>query len=105
MAVLQSKLNPRSEEFKSNAAAMRALVDDLNARLARIVEGGGAEARAAEVAMAAVIEACVRLDDTERALLRSLSDLTLRNWNGIEVGALRASAQLRNNLGSLGATT
>ena len=65
----------------------------------------GNNARAAEVAMAVVIEACVRLDDTERALLRSLSDLTLRNWNGIEVGALRASAQLRNNLGSLGATT
>ena len=45
MAVLHSKLNPRSEEFRRNAAAMRGLVDDLNARLARIAEGGGAAAR------------------------------------------------------------
>jgi len=46
MAVLQSKLNPRAEAFKSSATAMRALVDDLNARLAKIVEGGGPDARA-----------------------------------------------------------
>ena len=45
MAVLHSKLKPRSEEFRQNAAAMRGLVDDLNARLARIAEGGGAAAR------------------------------------------------------------
>jgi 3-methylcrotonyl-CoA carboxylase beta subunit len=46
MSVLTAKLNPRSEEFKANAAAMRVLVDDLNARLARIAEGGGEAARA-----------------------------------------------------------
>ena len=46
MAHLQSKLNPRSEEFRGNAAAMQLLVDDLNAKLARIAEGGGAAARA-----------------------------------------------------------
>ena len=46
MAQLQSKLNPRSEAFRDNAVAMRALVDDLNAKLQRIAEGGGAEARA-----------------------------------------------------------
>ena len=46
MAHLQSKLNPRSEEFRTNAAAMQVLVDDLNAKLARIAEGGGAAARA-----------------------------------------------------------
>ncbi len=50
MAVLESKLNPRAEEFKANAHAMRALVDDLNATLARIVEGGGATARAKHLA-------------------------------------------------------
>jgi len=55
----------------------------------------GNNARAAEVAMAALIEAFVCLDDGEAALLRSLSDVTLRNWNGIEVGALRASDELR----------
>ena len=27
--------------------------------------------------------------------MRSLSDVPLRNWNGIEVGALRATDELR----------
>ena len=55
----------------------------------------GNNARAAEVVMAALIEAFVALDDSEAAFMRSLSELTLKNWNGIEVGALRASAPLR----------
>ena len=46
MPALASKLNPRSEDFKANAAAMRALVDDLNAKLAQIALGGGTAARA-----------------------------------------------------------
>jgi len=58
----------------------------------------GNTARAAEVVMAAVIEAFVALDAGESALLRSLSDQTLRNWNAIEVGRLRASAALRDAL-------
>jgi L-asparaginase II len=55
----------------------------------------GNNARAAEVAMAAAIEAFVALDDGDAAFMRALSDITLRNWNGIEVGALRADAALR----------
>ena len=55
----------------------------------------GNNARAAEVVMAAVIEALVRLDDDERAFMRGLSDVMLSNCNGIEVGALRATAGLR----------
>jgi 3-methylcrotonyl-CoA carboxylase beta subunit len=50
MAVLESRLNPRSDEFKTQAAAMRALVDDLNARLAQIALGGDAAARAKHAA-------------------------------------------------------
>jgi 3-methylcrotonyl-CoA carboxylase beta subunit len=46
MPVLASRLNARSEEFKANAAAMRTLVDDLNAKLAQIALGGGEAARA-----------------------------------------------------------
>jgi 3-methylcrotonyl-CoA carboxylase beta subunit len=46
MPVLASKLNPRSDEFKTHAAAMRALVEDLNAQFARIAGGGGEAARA-----------------------------------------------------------
>jgi L-asparaginase II len=58
----------------------------------------GNTARAAEVVMAAVIEAWVRLDENERVFMRSLSDLALKNWNGIRVGELRASAALRQAL-------
>jgi len=55
----------------------------------------GNNARAAEVAMAVAIEAFVSLDEGEAELMRSLSNVTLRNWNDIEVGALRASEDLR----------
>lgn len=50
MPQLQPKLNARSEDFKRNAEAMQALVQDLNARLAKIVEGGGEAARAKHLA-------------------------------------------------------
>ena len=50
MSALASKLSPRSEDFKANAAAMRALVDDLNAKLARIALGGGDGPRAKHLA-------------------------------------------------------
>jgi L-asparaginase II len=55
----------------------------------------GNNARAAEVAMAAAIEAYLALDVGAAELMRGLSDVTLLNWNGIEVGALRASDELR----------
>ncbi|NUZ05789.1 asparaginase [Piscinibacter koreensis] len=55
----------------------------------------GNNARAAEVTMAAVIEAFVPLDANEAAFMRDLSDVTLRNWNGISVGSLRATHALR----------
>ncbi len=50
MPALASRLNARSEDFKANAAAMRALVDDLNARLAKIAQGGGDGPRAKHLA-------------------------------------------------------
>jgi len=58
----------------------------------------GNNARAAEVAMAATIEALLDLDDADATFMRGLSHLTLRNWNGIEVGALRATDALRDPL-------
>ena len=45
MTVLATALDLRSEAFRGNAAAMRELVADLRAKLARIEEGGGVEAR------------------------------------------------------------
>ncbi|WP_428416767.1 carboxyl transferase domain-containing protein [Methylibium sp.] len=50
MSTLVSRLDPRSDEFKANAAAMRRGVDDLRAKLAQIALGGGETARARHVA-------------------------------------------------------
>jgi L-asparaginase II len=58
----------------------------------------GNNARAVEVVMAAVIEALVPLNDADAGFMRGFSDVPRRNWNGIEVGALRASAALRERL-------
>jgi L-asparaginase II len=58
----------------------------------------GNTARACEVVMAAVIEARVRLADDEHTFMRGFSDVALKNWNGIETGALRASTALRQQL-------
>src|SRR5471030_2802879 len=44
MSVLDSRIDERSDDFARNATAMRALVDDLRAQLARVREGGGAVA-------------------------------------------------------------
>ncbi|MDP3617144.1 MAG: carboxyl transferase domain-containing protein, partial [Rhodoferax sp.] len=46
MPVLESKLKPRSADFQANAAAMRVLVQDLNAQIAKAALGGGEAARA-----------------------------------------------------------
>jgi 3-methylcrotonyl-CoA carboxylase beta subunit len=50
MPALETQLNPRSADFQANAAAMHALVDDLNAQVARAAAGGGETARARHVA-------------------------------------------------------
>jgi 3-methylcrotonyl-CoA carboxylase beta subunit len=50
MPILQSKLNPRGADFRASADAMRLLVADLNTKLAKIAEGGGAAARAKHAA-------------------------------------------------------
>ena len=45
MPTLTSKLNPRSDDFKAYTAQMRSLIDDLQARLAQVAQGGGDRAR------------------------------------------------------------
>ena len=41
MAVIQSKINTHSQEFKDNSAHMGLLVDDLSKRVAKVNQGGG----------------------------------------------------------------
>jgi 3-methylcrotonyl-CoA carboxylase beta subunit len=45
MTVLATKLNPRADDFRANADAMRLLVADLKARIEAAAAGGGAAAR------------------------------------------------------------
>ncbi|GHE25780.1 carboxyl transferase domain-containing protein [Vulcaniibacterium thermophilum] len=46
MPILASQIDPRSQDFRDNAAYHRALVEELEARLARAAQGGGEKARA-----------------------------------------------------------
>ena len=55
----------------------------------------GNNARACEVAMAALIETVLPLNEADAAFMRDFSDVALVNWNGIEVGRLRAASVLR----------
>ena len=50
MTIIESKLNTRSEDFKTNAAAMQKIVDDLREKIATIAQGGGEDARKKHVA-------------------------------------------------------
>ena len=50
MPVIESSLDVRGEGFRANAAQMRALVDELRARVARVAQGGGAAALAKHTA-------------------------------------------------------
>jgi 3-methylcrotonyl-CoA carboxylase beta subunit len=50
MTTLATQLNARSADFQANAAAMRALVDDLHVQLAKSAAGGGETARAKHTA-------------------------------------------------------
>ncbi len=45
MAILESKLNTTSKEFRASVVAMQALVDDLRTKVAELAQGGGEEAR------------------------------------------------------------
>ncbi len=45
MGIIKSQINTRSEDFRANAAAMQALVDDLRDKTAQVSRGGSEEAR------------------------------------------------------------
>ncbi len=50
MPIIESTVNARSSEFEANRSAMRAQVEDLQAKVAEIAKGGGATARARHTA-------------------------------------------------------
>ena len=53
--------------------------------------------------MAAALEALLPLSHEDRTFIHGLTDVALRNWNGIEVGALRATRELRRALAPIAA--
>jgi len=55
----------------------------------------GNTSRACEVAMAALIERLLPLGEADAVFVRGFSDVKLSNWNGLEVGQLRAASELR----------
>lgn len=58
----------------------------------------GNTARACEVVMASLIGALAPLDNDEHEFMARMRELTMRNWNGIEVGVLRPSEALMQAL-------
>lgn len=55
----------------------------------------GNTARACEVVMAALLARLLPLEGDEAGFVQGLADVPLVNWNGIEVGRLRAASTLR----------
>ena len=55
MQVIQSKLNPRSADFQANAARMRGLAGELQAKVEKVVHGGGEAARQKHTALAELL--------------------------------------------------
>ncbi|MCB1998011.1 MAG: asparaginase, partial [Rhodoferax sp.] len=53
----------------------------------------GNTARAAEVVLTALLHTLMKAEGEDAALLRSVWDAPLRNWNGIEVGRLRIAGR------------
>src|SRR5690625_4655940 len=45
MPIIQSKINPRSQDFVDNTQAMQGLIEDLQAQLAQVAKGGSEAAR------------------------------------------------------------
>jgi L-asparaginase II len=70
-----------------------AALPELGLGLALKMDDGAA--RAAEVALAALIQALLPLDGAQAAAVAAWNPRPLTNWNALEVGALRATEQLQ----------
>ncbi len=88
MTVLESAVDPRSDEFRANAAAMAALVADLRAKVEGAREGGGAGARERHLARGKLLpRERVRTLLDRGAPFLELSQLAAHGMYGDEVPA------------------
>jgi 3-methylcrotonyl-CoA carboxylase beta subunit len=88
MSVINSRIDTRSEDYARNRAAMRALVDDLRARVAQVAGGGGERARQRHLARGKLLpreRVAALLDDGSPFL--ELSQLAAHGVYGDEVPA------------------
>ncbi|MEW5710299.1 MAG: carboxyl transferase domain-containing protein [Pseudomonadota bacterium] len=88
MTAIQSKVDPKSEEFRTNAAAMGALVEDLRRKVQEAAQGGPEEARRRHLARGKLLvrERIDALIDPGTPLLE-LSQLAAYGMYGNEVPA------------------
>jgi len=88
VSVIRSRADPRSDAFRANDLAMRALVDDLHAQVMRIKQGGGEKARERHLARGKLLprERIRRLLDPGSPFLE-LSQLAAHGMYGDEVPA------------------
>ena len=89
MSILGTQLNPRSADFLANAAAMQALVDDLQTRCAQTALGGNEAARAKHVARGKLLprERVQRLLDPGTPFLELSPLAALNMYNNDAPGA------------------
>jgi 3-methylcrotonyl-CoA carboxylase beta subunit len=93
MPILETSLDPRSDEFRANADAMRALVADLRATADRTREGGGEASRQRHLSRGKLLPR-----DRIRALIDPLSPF-------LEIGQLAAHGMYDNEVPSAGIIT
>jgi acetyl-CoA carboxylase carboxyltransferase component len=86
MSKLETKLNARSADFQANAAAMRALVDDLHAQFAKVEQGGGEAARAKHTARGKLLP---------RDRVAELLDPARRSWSSRRWPRMRCTSMPR----------
>jgi len=91
MSVIKSNLNPRSDEFRANAAAMQALVADLRAKSAQVARGGSEEARRKHLARGKLL-ARDRIDGLLDPGAPFLEIAQLAAWDMYENGVPAAGA-------------
>ena len=93
MSVLTTTIDPRSDTFRANVAAMQPLIEDLRAKAAHIRQGGSESARQKHLARGKLLPR-----DRVRALIDSASPF-------LEIGQFAAHGMYGDNIASAGIVT
>ncbi len=103
MPVIKSKLTPRSADFLANVQAMRVVVADLHAQIARVQLGGGEAARAKHVARGKLLprERVERLLDPGTPFLEIAPLAALHMYPGIDGSDSAPSAGVIAGIGRI----